>query len=254
MSSRPVLVLALVLVLPGCGGGTLPGPEPSSTADEQDSALATQQAGSGAGSASGSAERTSQSTVPTADHGEGDLGAGAPMPEPGMVTRVEWLSWHWHGEGEPPPLPPVVRTMAMEDSLVAWAECLTESGFEAQVKDGIFESGYPQEQAQAYNEAEYLCKAQYPWDPKTYQPWNDEQLRVLYDYQTGDLAQCLAGLGYDQPAPPSFEKYVADYRGNVSPRWFPLDGVPLNRQGGAVEQTCPVQPADLYDLATVPDE
>lgn len=188
---------------------------------------------------------------------EDELGGGTPMPEPGSVTREEWLSWHWHRPEPPPPLPPVIREITMEEATQVWGECMTEAGVPVTVyPDGTISWEIAPGQAESVDAVEWTCKAQYPWSAKFYQPWNDEQLRVLYEFQTGAASECAAALGYPPPPPPSLEKFVADYRNGIAPRWFPLDGVPHQQIDlyQSVSDRCPVQPEDLYDLATVSGE
>ena len=178
------------------------------------------------------------------------------MPE--SVSRLEWLAYSWFYDDPPPPLPDVVRTTTPDDAADVWIGCMEDSGFPITVyEDGGYGWEAPSPAlAKDYDVAFYLCQAQYPPDPKYYQPWNVEQLEVLYAYQTGEVTDCLTELGYPPPPPPSQEKFISDYRNRVSPRWWVFDGVPEHdlsvfRQ---VELSCPIQPADLYDLATPPTE
>jgi hypothetical protein len=50
----------------------------------------------------------------------------------------------------------------------------------------------------------------------------DEELRVIFDRWV-DERNCLIGLGYQPAPPPSFEKFVADWR-STGP-WMPINGI-----------------------------
>ena len=56
-------------------------------------------------------------------------------------------------------------------------------------------------------------------------PKTDAELRVIYDRWV-DERDCLIELGYQPAPPPSFEKFVADWR-STGP-WMPIDGVDTN--------------------------
>lgn len=174
-----------------------------------------------------------------------------PADEP-FMTREQWLAPKWQGEGSPPEPLPVIREVTREEGLRVWTACMEEAGFPNESPDGDYASTIPAGQQQAYHIASYQCDAQYPWEPKYYQRYNARQLKVLYEYQTGPLTECLSAQGWAPDAPPSLEKFAQDYRADVVPRWFPYDNVPEAERGGdRVEETCPLEPEGFFDLATV---
>ncbi|MGO0577290.1 hypothetical protein [Ornithinimicrobium panacihumi] len=122
----------------------------------------------------------------------------------------------------------MIRTTTMEESTQVWGACMNDSGFPVALDaaGGMSWSAATEAQQKDYETAMYLCVAQYPWDPKAYQPWNDAQLRALHAHQTGEVTDCLTRLGHPPPEPPTLEKFSADYRNNVSPRWHPYHGIP----------------------------
>lgn len=62
------------------------------------------------------------------------------------------------------------------------------------------------------------CRKLAPYQAKT-----DAELRVIYERWVGERT-CLIGLGYRPDEPPSFEKFVGDWRTPHGP-WDPLTGV-----------------------------
>jgi hypothetical protein len=73
------------------------------------------------------------------------------------------------------------------------------------------------------------CKAKFP-SPVL----SDADIRVIYDRWVKER-ECLVGLGYRPMEPPTFEKFVADWRGTGP--WDPLAGVDTNSWTDADYQT-----------------
>lgn len=69
------------------------------------------------------------------------------------------------------------------------------------------------------------CSEKYPQPEKT-----DAEVRVIYDRWVKER-ECLVGLGYDPVEPPTFEKFMADWR-STGP-WMPIDGIDTNAWSGA---------------------
>ncbi len=97
--------------------------------------------------------------------------------------------------------------------------------------------------------AEYVCSTQYPVDPKYNQPLNDIQLKKLYQYFKGPLAQCLESHGYSFSTPPSEETFIDRYPSGGG--WDPMNEVLESLQdptrSGELNQACPHWPDGLYD-------
>lgn len=58
----------------------------------------------------------------------------------------------------------------------------------------------------------------------------DADIRIVYDRWVKER-ECLVGLGYQPTEPPTFEKFLADWRG--SGPWMPIDGIDPAAQQGA---------------------
>lgn len=136
------------------------------------------------------------------------------------------------------------------------AECLAEAGFPVELRadgqgwDGI---SLAPGQAQAFDEALYLCDASYPMEPKYYQPYNDDQLGAWYQHLATDTVDCLTSLGYIvTEQPPTEDVWIATYRAGAQGLWHPVfDSVPEAELGGVTQQ-CPNHPENFYDLASIP--
>ncbi len=168
------------------------------------------------------------------------------------MTREQWLAPKWHGDGPSPTPLPVIREVTRAESLRVWISCMEEAGFPNESQGDDYVTTIPEGQQQAHDIASFQCDAQYPLEPKYYQLYNACQLKALYEYQTGPLTDCLRAHGWTPDAPPSLEKFAADYRADVSPRWWPYDNVPEDERGGdRLEKMCPLEPEGFFDLATV---
>ncbi|MDO5676327.1 MAG: hypothetical protein Q4G35_02330 [Propionibacteriaceae bacterium] len=184
---------------------------------------------------------------------DGDVSL-SPVEAGGTMSREAWLTGHWRGKGNPPSPLPVVRVVDQQEFMPTWLGCMEESGWvntSGLPDEGEFE--VPREQSQAYEEANFQCLAQFPLEPRFYQPYNDEQLKFQYAYATGEQTRCLTAEGYPpEGEPPSLEKYIADYRAN-SPTWSPLNWI-ADHDYQRVIEICPPFVDEFYNLATVPGE
>lgn len=193
------------------------------------------------------------SQVPTGALAPTASSAATTATQPATMSRETWLSNYWQGEGDPPKPLPVIREVTREESGEAQRVCMEEQGWIDVSKDPeVTEIHVPEGQTQAYEVAWYQCNAQYPWAPKYYQPYNDKQLRALYDHSVGDLTACIKEQGHTVPDPPSFEKFVADYRNQSPDRWDAYGAVPAAKVN-EVGKVCPMEPEGFFDLATVPN-
>lgn len=192
---------------------------------------------------------------------EGEVGVPG-EPDPEALSREDWLVRFWHGEGEAPPLPEVVRHVTPDDQMTAWAQCLIDStGFPVELSEdgrsyGLREGeSIPASQVQSWHEAEYLCMAAYPLEPKYYQPYNDAQLHAWYDHLTGEATRCITEQGHPVPQPPSAQTWVDGYRSQVRPLWHPFhDAINSESEHNRVSLLCPLYPDNFFDLASVPEE
>lgn len=174
------------------------------------------------------------------------------------VTREEWLKFGWMRDEAPPDLPPVIREVSIEESQQVWGDCLGTAGFPVTMdEDGQgFDSGsIPPDQAHAWDVAFYTCKAQYPLDPRVYQPYNQAQLELFYTHMVDIVAPCVAEQGYTVDQPPSMETWIAAYRSGAEGRWHPFNPIYDQNQVEIrrVEEACPLMPETMYDLASRPE-
>ena len=192
----------------------------------------------------------SQPPSDSANHSDGhEVTPGQGETKP--ISREDWLAGKWLGEGDPPEPLPVIRLVTPEEDLKVHTTCMEEAGFpnESPRADEYWAT-IPEGQEQVYYETDFQCTAQYPLAPKYYQRYNQKQLDALYEYQTGPMTACLTEHNWAPEPAPSREKFIADYVGDISPRWFPYGNVPENEQRSA-ERECPMTPEGFFDLATV---
>lgn len=112
---------------------------------------------------------------------------------------------------ENPPDVEVVREVSPSEELPILVDCLTEAGFppETPADVSIPEWQIPEAQVDAFNLAEYTCKAQYPLAAQYTEPLEGEQLGVVYDFWLTETIPCLADLGYEVEEPPSRDVFIA---------------------------------------------
>lgn len=173
------------------------------------------------------------------------------------MSREEWALMSWFGDGDPPPLPTLIREVGYEEELEVLASCLTDRGFPVvwdEDGNGMRSEAGSAEQSEAFSVAYYECRAQYPLEPKYYQPYNDAQLTAWYRHLVGDATECLASQGYVvTERPPSQETWISHYRSGEYGLWHPFfDAVP-EAELNDIDDTCPMQPDNFFDLATPVD-
>lgn len=108
--------------------------------------------------------------------------------------------------------------------LPAWVQCAVDQGFRVARVDPpeiegdppryVLEADYPAAQGMEILTA---CRDKHA----PYQEKSTPELRVIYDRWVAER-ECLIELGYQPDKPPSFEKFVSDWR--IGP-WLPIDGV-----------------------------
>lgn len=137
----------------------------------------------------------------------------------------------------------IVRYITADEWGTTMAACMTEQGFGATVRSdgGIsYDLTAPgQDEAQAI--AKYTCDLQYPVEQTKV---TDAQLRILYDYNVGELVPCLEGQGYPVSQAPSFTTYKASYE---TQPWVPYSDVPAMSQDqfDELNRVCPQLPEEL---------
>lgn len=131
------------------------------------------------------------------------------------------------------------------------AECMREQGFDAEetFDGGVSYDAVPPDQAGAQQQALYRCQVQYPVHPRFTQPLTEDQIRLVYDHFVGFLVDCLTDEGYEVPAAPSWETFLADYHSQGG-AWHPYDAVEptSDAEWQEINEKCPQNPPleELY--------
>jgi hypothetical protein len=114
-------------------------------------------------------------------------------------------------------------------------------GVDAQGRMTTPHDGVPNSQIEQYRNDAQECLANFGYDKFTITP---EMASSFYDKQVA-LAQCLRGLGYVIPDPPSREAYVEELVNTGGASWFPWQAVQDAVHAGdsnaskAAEAVCP---------------
>ena len=168
----------------------------------------------------------------TPDAARATTGPEGETPE--RITREEWLEGIAEmSDLEDPPEVDMVREVGEDEAGRVLAQCLTDAGFpSSEVGDGV-RTDLEGEQEEAYELALYVCTAQYPPPMRYLQPLGDEQLRILYDYQSSEVVDCLVAAGFDRPTVPTLEVFIADFRANRP--WNPVLEADPERTSGCEE-------------------
>lgn len=161
-------------------------------------------------------------------------------------TREDLLFHHGAHQylDEVPELPPVIREVAPEEQTEVYISCMGEYGYVVRLDEvsGGRVVEWDLDQAESYWTAGYMCAAQYPLTPKYYQPYNAEQLRMLYDWQLEEAIPCLEGLGFTiTEEPPTFESFYGEYAMTGAVVWLAhryVDGEIQND----TQDLCPPRP------------
>lgn len=143
-----------------------------------------------------------------------------------------------------PPEVAIVRAVTGEESAAVEVACMTQAGFPPEPDSPVLSWTVPEAQADAFHLAEYTCAAQYPVLIITRPPFTRHQVRIIYDWWVGPLADCVRAAGYEVPPAPSFESWAAANGDN----WAPFDLVPPQDDEHPIEwdfnTECQVHPPD----------
>lgn len=214
--------MGAVLLLSACSGGTDPGP-PSQT--ERPPSQSQQSEASGSRAA-------------------GSEPVDSP-PEPTVlppVTREDLLREWWQNaglDGEPLPVE-LVREVSDEEYAEVQRECMTEAGWPPE--DEGLSWNAPADQAEALGLAMYTCWAQFPTSIAFVQPYDYEQLDVIYDWVLDEAIPCYAEQGHIVKEVPSRESFAGEYFATRG-FWTPTDGLDLGmNETMELEEVCPRMP------------
>lgn len=162
---------------------------------------------------------------------------------------------------DPPQDAAFERYISLDEYAEVLVPCLTEQGIPAQAlpDGGIGFGDIPPEQAILQAEALYRCHVRFPTHPMFSEPLNDDQLRRLYGYLTGDLTTCVEAEGYETTRPPTEEVFIASYYDPGAVAWSPWPADDPRLQDPAewdrMSEVCPQSPPleVLYGGAVNPD-
>lgn len=140
----------------------------------------------------------------------------------------------------------IIRLVSEEEWAQTNYDCLENTGLTnifLNESGGVGWDNVPTDQRPIYEMARYVCTAQFPLDPKYVVPFNDSQLRYLYEYRSEDLTSCLTAEGQSISAPPSLQSFMDD-----GGAWTPYADVVVSSQEhwGALKRICPEFPTGLY--------
>jgi hypothetical protein len=145
------------------------------------------------------------------------------------------------------PEPTFVRLVTLAEWPEVFASCLQEAGWDVQVSpDGGVGATVLQGQDLPYRLDSYACNVMYPIDPVYEQPLGNEQLEFLYDYQTGELTECLRAHGIHVDEPPSLQTFIETYLEPDS--WNPYNDVDsglVANDWNELNAECPQVPKEL---------
>lgn len=137
-----------------------------------------------------------------------------------------------------------IRFVSQEDWPTEQAHCLSAQGFPTTVQNDGFTTNGVTEQQEAFDEASYICRLQYPMDLKYAQAFSRTQLRTIYDYYRDSLIPCLQDMGFEAAPLPSEETYVEGVASGTS-NWSPYDAINLGAANTQkLHETCPAMPSE----------
>lgn len=148
----------------------------------------------------------------------------------------------------------VVREITFLESPTVLVACLNEAGFAAVEDSGgvLFPTDLAGDQRPLYL-AFGICKLKYPVDPFQRIPLPRVRAELLYDYQTGELLECLQVYGAEVGVtrftePPSLQVWLdAHYQfEEVWNPFVPFQANPDNSVPTTAYQRCPQWPEGLY--------
>ena len=127
-----------------------------------------------------------------------------------------------------------------------WRQCMADQGFPGNwdPEKQVWDSGeISPAQSEPYGIAIYICSVQYPRETRP--PYNEEEIKRLYDWQVNTTMPCFAKHGIELPDPPSQEQYVDEWFTSMSLSWWPANYVNddefIDDRG-----ECPIAPPDFY--------
>jgi hypothetical protein len=188
----------------------------------------------------------------TACTGPSQVDSTEPTPEIGAEASDQaWgLVASKHPGAERPDVE-VIRVAQMDERPQLLATCMNEAGFPdvtVSADGGVMSGEVSAEQSEAYDVAFYVCQTQYPLDPKYNEPLTDDQLSLLYEYYTGELSECLHGLGYTFSDPPSKQSFIDSYTTAPWGPWYEsVQQVTSDAEYDTLVRTCPQLPTNLYE-------
>ncbi|WP_123741033.1 MULTISPECIES: hypothetical protein [unclassified Rathayibacter] len=143
----------------------------------------------------------------------------------------------------------VIRTVNPSESTSSIADCMVSAGFpetKADPDGGLNYGSFPTEQTQTHDIALFVCRAQYPRDPRFDTAPTEAQYEYLYHYYAYDLTECLESHGIDVPEAPTYETFRDTI--NSGEAWNPyLSYEPTgNTQWLAVNTDCPQTPRGYF--------
>lgn len=147
---------------------------------------------------------------------------------------------------------PLVRMVSAAEEPSLQVECMEEAGFAATAApDGTVRyPDVPADQAEALNQAAYVCTMSYWVDPRESSYQLPEGVAgVLYDYFVQEAVPCLeeSGNPVDKDIPSKQAWVEARGRGEVT--WSPFDAItrsqPSPERWTAVIEQCPELPPDF---------
>lgn len=180
--------------------------------------------------------------------------ASTPSPAASSSLRLADQLWERVSAKYPDATRPSVDVVRFVDRF-EWAgvvaDCMTESGFEAEAKpNGLLAVNQDGAQGMARDVAEWSCMVMYPLEDKYTRPFDEAQLQALYEYQTTTLTTCLQEAGVDVSAAPSLEVFEQTWQTND--QWSPYLDVAASAlsmdQVYELSAKCPELPEHVYDL------
>lgn len=146
----------------------------------------------------------------------------------------------------------LVREVRTEEWTSVHSTCMTEAGFPPDMDpDGSMSWVTPPDQAGSFELARFTCRAQYPESLALQQPYDLEQLEVIYQWFEVETLPCYAEHGYPVSGLPSLQAFVDSY-GPDRGMWLPRQGV----EGGTVPrdviESCPHLPPREQLYAQIP--
>lgn len=142
----------------------------------------------------------------------------------------------------------IVRLVTAEEWPKIVATCTTEAGFraEASADGGVSMEVEDPAQEEAMWVANYVCKAQYPIDPKYQEPLDQAQIDWVYRYYVDELSPCIESYNFPVDDPPSETVFRQNLGSDRS--WHPYDHVTHVGDELLTEllTTCPQEPPHSF--------